>query len=260
MNAARPNKTSFNKPAHSYTKRPFQRTSAVRSQYRGPRVPPLSRNFSTVNRKFPTANRKFPTGDTKFSTADMGKKGKAVASALLGRDIKLLDDANMLLRIPRQHNMYSIDLNNIVPHKDLPYLVPKASVDEGMLWHRRLGHLNFKTMNMLVRHNQVRGLPSKCFENNHTCTACLKGKQHKASLTDDFSRCDNRGEFRNKEMDDFCSRKEIKIEFSNARTPQQNGVTERRNRTLIEAARKMLADAKLPVTFWAEAVNTACYV
>nr|GEV66799.1 hypothetical protein [Tanacetum cinerariifolium] len=49
-------------------------------------------------------------------------------------------------------------------------------------------------------------------------------------------------------------------EFSNARTPQQNGVVERRNMTLIEAARTMLADAKLPVTFWAEAVNTACYV
>ncbi|GJW48070.1 retrovirus-related pol polyprotein from transposon TNT 1-94 [Tanacetum coccineum] len=48
--------------------------------------------------------------------------------------------------------------------------------------------------------------------------------------------------------------------FSNARTPQQNGVAKRRNRTLIEAARTMLADAKLPVTFWAEAVSTACYV
>ncbi|KAD2393087.1 hypothetical protein E3N88_40064 [Mikania micrantha] len=44
------------------------------------------------------------------------------------------------------------------------------------------------------------------------------------------------------------------------RTPQQNGVAERRNRTLIEAARTMLSDAKLPITFWAEAVNTACYV
>nr|GFA29268.1 putative ribonuclease H-like domain-containing protein [Tanacetum cinerariifolium] len=61
-------------------------------------------------------------------------------------------------------------------------------------------------------------------------------------------------------MNDFCSQKGIKGEFSNARTPRQNGVAERRNRTLIEAARTMLADAKLPVTFWAEAVNTACYV
>nr|GEX88933.1 ribonuclease H-like domain-containing protein [Tanacetum cinerariifolium] len=54
--------------------------------------------------------------------------------------------------------------------------------------------------------------------------------------------------------------KGIRREFSNARTPQQNRVAERRNRTLIEAARTMLADAKLPVTFWTEAVNTACYV
>ncbi|GKC82750.1 putative ribonuclease H-like domain-containing protein [Tanacetum coccineum] len=73
-------------------------------------------------------------------------------------------------------------------------------------------------------------------------------------------KCDNGGEFRNKEMDDLCSRKVIKRQFSNARTPQQNGVAERRNITLIEAARTMLADAKLHVTFWAKAVNTACYV
>nr|GEZ43094.1 hypothetical protein [Tanacetum cinerariifolium] len=70
-------------------------------------------------------------------------------------------------------------------------------------------------------------------------------------------RCDNGGEFRNKEINDFCSRKGIKREFSNAKTPQQNGIAERRNRTLIEAARTMLADAKLPVTFWGETVNTA---
>nr|GEZ22931.1 putative ribonuclease H-like domain-containing protein [Tanacetum cinerariifolium] len=69
-----------------------------------------------------------------------------------------------------------------------------------------------------------------------------------------------KGEFRNKEMNDFCSQKGIMREFSNARTPQQNGVAKKRNKTLIEAARTMLADAKLPVTFWAEGVNTACYV
>nr|GFA16350.1 hypothetical protein [Tanacetum cinerariifolium] len=223
---------------------------------------------------------------------------------VLRRDFKLLDDANILLRTPRQHNMYSINLNNIVPHKDLTCLVAKASADECMLWHRRLDHLNFKTMNKLIKHNLVKGLPTKCFENNHTCTAYLKGKQHKASCksklvnsvtkplhtlhmdlfgptSDETSgilkkfitkienlkdlkvkiiRCDNGGEFRNKEMNDFCSKKGIKKEFSNARTPQQNGVAERRNRTFIEAVRIMLADAKLPVTFWAEAVNTACYV
>ncbi|GKC68170.1 putative ribonuclease H-like domain-containing protein [Tanacetum coccineum] len=56
-------------------------------------------------------------------------------------------------------------------------------------------------------------------------------------------------------MDDFCREKGIRREYSIARTPQQNGVAERRNRTLIEAARTMLADSKLPTTFWAEAVS-----
>nr|GEV92069.1 hypothetical protein [Tanacetum cinerariifolium] len=60
---------------------------------------------------------------------------------------KITDDTNVLLRTPRQHNMYSIDLNNVVPHKDLTCLVAKASADECMLWHRRLGHLKIKTMN-----------------------------------------------------------------------------------------------------------------
>ncbi|GJY62204.1 ribonuclease H-like domain-containing protein [Tanacetum coccineum] len=73
-------------------------------------------------------------------------------------------------------------------------------------------------------------------------------------------RCDNGTEFKNKEMNQFCEMKGIMRQFSIARTPQQNRVAERRNRTLIEAARTMLADFKLPTTFWAEAVNTACYV
>ncbi|GKB30051.1 ribonuclease H-like domain-containing protein, partial [Tanacetum coccineum] len=64
---------------------------------------------------------------------------------------------------------------------------------------------------------------------------------------------------RDKEMNQFCERKGIKREFSVARTPQQNGVVERKNKTLIEAGRIMLADSKLPTTFWAKAVNTACY-
>nr|GEW39136.1 retrovirus-related Pol polyprotein from transposon TNT 1-94 [Tanacetum cinerariifolium] len=73
-------------------------------------------------------------------------------------------------------------------------------------------------------------------------------------------RCDNETEFKNKEMNQFCASKGIKREFSVARTPQQNGVAERKNRTLIKAARTMLVDSKLPTTFWAKAVNTACYV
>ncbi|GJS24925.1 putative ribonuclease H-like domain-containing protein [Tanacetum coccineum] len=205
--------------------------------------------------------------------------------------------------------------------------------DESNLWHRRLGHVNFKNLNRLVKGNLVRGLPTKLFQNDHTCVACQKGKQHKASckaklvssishtlqllhmdlfgptsirsinhktyclvITDDFSRfswtfflrskdetsailkdfirqienqlnqkvktirCDNGTEFKNRDINEFCGLKGIKREYSNARTPQQNGVAERKNRTLIEAARTMLADSFLPNTFWAEAVSTACYV
>nr|GEZ28692.1 hypothetical protein [Tanacetum cinerariifolium] len=74
---------------------------------------------------------------------------------VLGRDFKVKVDTNVLLRTPRQHNMYSIDLNNIVPLKDLTCLVAKASADESMLWHRRLGHLNFKTMNKLGKQHKA---------------------------------------------------------------------------------------------------------
>ncbi|GKF58461.1 ribonuclease H-like domain-containing protein, partial [Tanacetum coccineum] len=73
-------------------------------------------------------------------------------------------------------------------------------------------------------------------------------------------RCDNGTEFKNRVMNQFCEMKSIKREFSVARTPQQNGVAERKNRTIIEDVRTMLADSKLSTAFWAEAVNTACYV
>ncbi|GJR76154.1 putative ribonuclease H-like domain-containing protein [Tanacetum coccineum] len=236
-------------------------------------------------------------------------------------------------KVPRKDNIYSVDLKSVVPTGGLTCLIAKATIDESNTWHRRLGHINFKTMNKLVKGNLVKGLPLNIFKNDHSCVACQKGKQHKASyktklvnsiskplhmlhmdlfgptnvkslmkksyclvVTDDFSRfswvfflvtkdktigilktfikeienqldhkvkvirSDNGTEFKNSIMNQFCEIKRIKREFSVARTPQQNGVAERKNRTLIEAARTMLVDSKLPTTFWAEAVNTACYV
>ncbi|GJR36345.1 putative ribonuclease H-like domain-containing protein [Tanacetum coccineum] len=222
---------------------------------------------------------------------------------VLSPNFKLPDENQILLKIPRKDNMYNFDMKNVVPKESLTCLVAKATLDESMLWHRRLGHINFKNINKLVKDNLVRGLPTKCLENNQTYVACLKGKQHRASckskvlnpitkplfmlhmdlfgptfdetreilknfikerenLVDKkvkIIRSDNGTEFKNKVMDDFCREKCIKREYSIAKTPQQNGVAERRNRTLIEAARTMLADSKLPTTFWAEAVSTACY-
>ncbi|GJS61239.1 retrovirus-related pol polyprotein from transposon TNT 1-94 [Tanacetum coccineum] len=252
---------------------------------------------------------------------------------VLSSDFKLPNENQVLLRFPRKDNIYSVDLKSVVPTKGLTCLFAKATIDESNLWHRRLRHINFKNINKLVRGNLVRGLPSNIFENDHSCVACQKGKQHKASykaklvntisiplhmlhmdlfgptnvrnlmrksyclvVTDDYSRfswvfflatkdetsgilknfiteienqldskvkvirSDNGTEFKNSIMNQLCEEKGIKREFSVARTPQQNGVAKRKNRTLIEAARTMLVDSRLPITFWAEAVNTACYV
>ncbi|GJT02274.1 putative ribonuclease H-like domain-containing protein [Tanacetum coccineum] len=252
---------------------------------------------------------------------------------ILSFDFKLPDENQVMLKIHRKDNMYSFDLKNVVPSKGLTCLIAKATNDESNMWHRRLGHINFKTMNKLVKGNLVRGLPLKIFEKYHSCVACQKGKQHKDScksklmssvsqplqilhmdlfgptfvkcimgkayclvVTDDYRRfswvfflakkdetsgilknfitgienqlnhkvkiirCDNGTEFKKYEMNQFCGIKGIKREFSNARALQQNGVAKRKNRTLIEAARTMLADSLLPIPFWAEAVNTACYV
>ncbi|GJZ79545.1 putative ribonuclease H-like domain-containing protein [Tanacetum coccineum] len=216
---------------------------------------------------------------------------------VLSPDFKLHDENQVLLRVPRQNNMYSFHLENIVPTRGLACLIAKAIVDESNKWHRRLGHVNFKNLNKLVKGNLVRGLPSKIFQNDHTCVACQKGKQHKASckaklvssisqplqllhmdlfgptsvrsinqktyclvITDDFGRCDNGTEFKNRDIIELCGSKEIKREYYNARTPQQNRVDERKNKTLIEATRTMLVDLFLPNTFWPEVVSTACYV
>ncbi|GJR28103.1 putative ribonuclease H-like domain-containing protein [Tanacetum coccineum] len=187
---------------------------------------------------------------------------------------KLLDKSQVLLRVPRKDNIYSVNLKSVVPTKGLTCLFAKATIDESNLWHRRLGHINFKNMNKLVRGNLVRGLPSKIFENDHSCVACQKGKQNKATfVTDDFSRFywvlflatkdETSGILKTFiiEIENQLDHKVKVIRCDNGTEfKNYNGVAKRRNTTLIEAARTMLVDSKLPTTFWAEAVNIDCYV
>ncbi|GJR75280.1 retrovirus-related pol polyprotein from transposon TNT 1-94 [Tanacetum coccineum] len=158
---------------------------------------------------------------------------------VLSPDFKLADESQVLLNIPRKNNIYSVDMKNIVPKESLTCLVANATLDESMLCHRRL-----------ASKDETSGI----LKNFITQIENLVDKKVK------IIRCDNGREFKNSVMNDFSAMKGIRREFSVARTPQQNGVTERRNRTLIEAAKTMLADSKLPTTFWAKAVNTACYV
>nr|GEV63891.1 putative ribonuclease H-like domain-containing protein [Tanacetum cinerariifolium] len=70
---------------------------------------------------------------------------------ILSPEFKLPDENHVLLRVPRENNMYNVDLKNNVPSGDLTCLFAKATLDESKLWHRRLGHINFKTMNKLVK-------------------------------------------------------------------------------------------------------------
>ncbi|GJV74359.1 putative ribonuclease H-like domain-containing protein [Tanacetum coccineum] len=100
---------------------------------------------------------------------------------ILSPKFKFVDEDLVILRAPRKNDVYSLDLKNIIPSGGVTCLVAKATNDEVVLWHRRLGHVNLKNINKLVQGNLVRGLPSKTFKIDHSCLACNKGKQHRAS-------------------------------------------------------------------------------
>nr|GEU30269.1 ribonuclease H-like domain-containing protein [Tanacetum cinerariifolium] len=143
-----------------------------------------------------------------FSASQMCDKKNSVLftdteCVVLSSGFKLLDESKVLLKVPKNNNIYNFDLKNVV-------------LVEGI-------------------ENQM---------------------DHKVKTI----KCDNRTKFKNRIMNEFCEMNGIRTKFSVARTPQQNGVIERKNRTLIEAAKTMLADSKLPTTFWAKVGNTSCYV
>nr|GFB99723.1 ribonuclease H-like domain-containing protein [Tanacetum cinerariifolium] len=101
-----------------------------------------------------------------FSISQMCDKKNSVLFTdteclVLSSDFKLHDASQVLLRVPRQNNMYNVNLKNIIPSGDLTCLFAKATLDEYTLWYRRLGHVNFKTINKLVKGSLVRGLPFK---------------------------------------------------------------------------------------------------
>ncbi|GKF23303.1 ribonuclease H-like domain-containing protein, partial [Tanacetum coccineum] len=130
----------------------------------------------TGNKSFLTDYQEIDGGFVAFGGSPKGgkiaEKGKIRTGKLdfedteclvLSPDFELLDESQVLLKIPRHNNMYSFDLKNVVPSGGLTCLFSKATINESNLWHKRLGHINFKTMNKLVRGNLVRGLPSKHF-------------------------------------------------------------------------------------------------
>ncbi|GKE61882.1 retrovirus-related pol polyprotein from transposon TNT 1-94, partial [Tanacetum coccineum] len=166
------------------------------------------------------------------------------------------------------------------------FLLSKASKNKSWLWHRCLNHLNFGTINDLARKDLVRGLPILKFKKDHLCSACQLGKSkkhtHKPKTENTNLEVLNTlhinlcGLMRVKTIngkkyilviiDDFSRFTWVKFLRSKdetpeivSRTPQQNGVVERQNCTLVEAARIMLIFSKAPMFLWAEAVATTCY-
>ncbi|GKE34139.1 ribonuclease H-like domain-containing protein, partial [Tanacetum coccineum] len=100
---------------------------------------------------------------------------------VLSKEFQLPENSQVVLRVPRRHNLYTFNLTEIQPKRDINCLLAKASSDESTKWHRRMAHVNFKNINKLAKHGLVNGLPFKLFTNDHNCVACNKGKQHKAS-------------------------------------------------------------------------------
>nr|GEX39977.1 retrovirus-related Pol polyprotein from transposon TNT 1-94 [Tanacetum cinerariifolium] len=236
-----------------------------------------------------------------------------------------------LLKEDRLTNLYTINLHEMASASPI-CLMARASSTKLWLWHQRLSHHNFDTINDLARNDLVAGLPKFRYHKEHLCPSCEQGKSKRAShppkpvpnsrqilhllhmnlcgpmriasingkryvlvIVDDYSRytwvhflrsndeapeviikflkritvlfqspiiiirTDNDTEFKNQILKEYFDTVGISLQMSSVQTPQQNGVVEQRNRTLVEATRTILIFSRAPLLLWAEAIATACF-
>nr|GEV61123.1 retrotransposon protein, putative, unclassified [Tanacetum cinerariifolium] len=192
-----------------------------------------------------------------------------------------------LLTGSRGNNLYTLSLQDMMASSPI-CLLSKASKTKSWLWHRRLSHLNFGAINHLARQGLVRGLSKPKFEKDYRCSACAMGKSTKKTHKPKYEDTNqeklyllhmdlygpilvesiNGKKYILVIVDDYSRFTWVKFLRSKDETPMfiikflkmiQNGFVERRNRTLIEAARTMLIYAQAPLFLWAEAVATACF-
>ncbi|GJX42225.1 retrovirus-related pol polyprotein from transposon TNT 1-94 [Tanacetum coccineum] len=236
-------------------------------------------------------------GHNLFSVGQFCDSDLEVAFRKLTCYVRNLDGADLLFG-SRDTNLYTISLDDMLKTSPI-CLLSKASKTKRWLWHRRLSHLNFGTLNQLAKQGLVRSLPKLKIEKDHLCLTCSLGKSKKSShkpKADDTNqeklyllhmdmcrpmrdeapeviikclkqiqvrlndtvrnvRTDNGTEFVNQTLKDYHENVRISHQTSVARTLQQNGVVERQNCTLVEAARTMLIFLKAPLFLWAEAVQ-----
>ncbi|GJX39102.1 retrovirus-related pol polyprotein from transposon TNT 1-94 [Tanacetum coccineum] len=270
VNAGRP-MSYLSKTAHSTVKRPIHKNTTFKKSNFNQRVNIVQGNNGNIVRPKEVVNAARPKA---VVNVVQGNNVNAVkASACYGNPKMDLQDQGVIDGGCSRHligNMF--------------YLTDYEEIDGGYVTfgeNPKGGKITGRCTIKTVKGNLVRGLPSKLFENDHTVLPCQKGsntelfyKRRLVGILKSFIigienlvdhkvkviRCNNEAEFKNREMNQFGEMKGILRQFSIARTSQQNGVAERRNMTLIEAARTMLADTKLPTTFWGEAINTTCCV
>nr|GEU56412.1 Gag-Pol polyprotein [Tanacetum cinerariifolium] len=193
-------------------------------------------------------------GHNLFSVGQFCDSDLAVAfrrSACFVRNLEGVD----LSKGDRSTNLYTINLHEMASASPI-YLMARASSTKSWLWHQRLSHLNFDTINDLARNDLVAGLPKFKYHKEHLCPSCEQGKSKRASHPP--KPVPNSRQRLHLLHMDLC--RPMRIASINGKlTPQQNGVVDRRNRTLVEAARTMLIFSYAPLFLWAEAIATACF-
>ncbi|GJV94928.1 retrovirus-related pol polyprotein from transposon TNT 1-94 [Tanacetum coccineum] len=161
---------------------------------------------------------------------------------------------NDLLTGSRGSDLYTISLQETTSSTPICFMA-KASPTQAWLWHRRLSHLNFDYITLLSKKEVVNGLPKLKYVKDQLCSSCEMSKAKRSSFKTKAVPS-SKGRLNLLHMD-LCG--PMRVASINGKKYILNGVVERRNRTLVEAARTMLSASKLPLSFWAEAVATACY-
>ncbi|GJT66792.1 putative ribonuclease H-like domain-containing protein [Tanacetum coccineum] len=233
VNSARPMSNVFNK-VHSTVRRPINNKTTTKNSNFNKRVNTVSgKNVNTTRQK------------AVVNTA----KPKAVLNAVKGNQVNIVKASACWVWKP---NTKVID--HVSKHNSASTILKMFDYIDAQ--GRSKGYVAFGGN---PKGGKITGIATKD-ETSGIIKSFITGVENLIDQRVKVIRCDNGTEFKNKEMHQFCERKGIKRDFSIARTPQQNRVAERKNRTLIETARTMLVDSKLPITFWAELVNIACYV
>ncbi|GKD46087.1 retrovirus-related pol polyprotein from transposon TNT 1-94, partial [Tanacetum coccineum] len=152
---------------------------------------------------------------------------------------------------PRRRGVYVLDMTSSAQQS---CFFAKAYESLNWLWHKKLAHLKFKTINQLAKQNLVIGLLSLVYSKDKPCLSCEKSINHEKYtlvIVDEYSRISI--------LVNFCDEKGCSQNFSFPYTPEQRGVAKRKNQTLIEGARTMLFGSVFSKKYWTEVVATACY-